>query len=40
LNTLQAIERARQMEWSDKGRLFFDFVASAKKRGICDLRKS
>ena|ERR1700677_766099 len=39
LNTSQAIERARQMKWRNQGRIFFDFVASATKRGICDLRK-
>ena len=38
LNTAQAVERARQMEWNTGGRAFFDFVASAKKRGICDVR--
>lgn len=40
LNTTQAIERAREMDWSSKARVFFDFVESAKKRGICDLRQS
>jgi UDP-N-acetylglucosamine acyltransferase len=39
MNTTQAIERAAQQEWNREGRIFFDFVASAKKRGICDLRK-
>ncbi len=39
LNTTQAIERARHMHWNHGGRIFFDFVAAAKKRGICDLRK-
>ncbi len=39
LNTTQAIERARHMEWTHGGRIFFDFVAAAKKRGICDVRK-
>ena len=37
LNTAQALEAAQEMEWSEIGREFFDFVASAKKRGICDL---
>ncbi len=39
LNTTQAIERARELRWGGKARIFFDFVESAKKRGICDLRK-
>jgi len=40
LNTTQALERSRQMQWSKGGQIFFDFVASAKKRGICDMRES
>ena len=40
LNTSQALERARRMKWNSKGRVFFDFVKAAKKRGICDLRIS
>lgn len=38
LNTTQALERAQQQEWNKEGQIFFDFVASAKKRGICDVR--
>jgi UDP-N-acetylglucosamine acyltransferase len=37
LNTAQALEKSRECEWSEPGRAFFDFVAQAKKRGICDL---
>ena len=40
LNTTQAVERAEHMDWNKEGRIFFDFVASAKKRGICDVRES
>ena len=36
-NTAQALEAAQKREWSAHGREFFDFVAQAKKRGICDL---
>jgi len=37
LNTAQTLALAREREWSANGRLFFDFVESAKKRGICAL---
>lgn len=40
LNTTQALERAQQRDWNNEGRVFFDFVAAAKKRGICDVRES
>lgn len=40
LNTSQALERARQLHWNEDGGVFFDFVASAKKRGICDVRET
>jgi UDP-N-acetylglucosamine acyltransferase len=40
LNTTQALERAEQTDWNKEGRIFFDFVAQAKKRGICDIRES
>lgn len=39
LNTAQALARAKEMEWHDEGRIFFDFVEKAKKRGICDIRE-
>jgi UDP-N-acetylglucosamine acyltransferase len=38
LNTSQALEAAKEQEWNEPGRIFFDFVAQAKKRGICDVR--
>ena len=37
LNTAQALKNAAQREWDENARAFFDFVAAAKKRGICDL---
>ncbi len=37
LNVAQALDRAREREWSSEARDYFDFVAAAKKRGICDL---
>ncbi len=37
LNTAQALAAAAEREWGAEGREFFDFVAAAKKRGICDL---
>jgi UDP-N-acetylglucosamine acyltransferase len=40
LNTAQALERAKQQKWNEAGRIFFDFVAAAKKRGICDVRET
>ena len=38
LNTTQALERAKEEKWNEVGRIFFEFVAQAKKRGICDSR--
>jgi UDP-N-acetylglucosamine acyltransferase len=38
LNTAQALDRAKLQHWNEEGRIFFDFVAKAKKRGICDIR--
>ena len=38
LNTTQALERAKEEQWNEVGRIFFEFVAQAKKRGICDSR--
>ncbi|MGB8355421.1 MAG: acyl-ACP--UDP-N-acetylglucosamine O-acyltransferase [Chthoniobacteraceae bacterium] len=40
LNTTQALERAKEQKWNKAGRAFFDFVAAATKRGICDIRES
>jgi UDP-N-acetylglucosamine acyltransferase len=36
-NTGQALEVARAQTWGPEGSSFFDFVAAAKKRGICAL---
>jgi UDP-N-acetylglucosamine acyltransferase len=35
-NTSQAQEMAATLSWSEAGKRFWDFIASAKKRGICD----
>ena len=40
LNTTQALARAAGQKWNKEGRTFFEFVAQAKKRGICDSRAS
>jgi len=37
LNTTQALAEAAKRQWGAEARSFFDFVAAAKKRGICDL---
>jgi UDP-N-acetylglucosamine acyltransferase len=39
LNTRQALERSREMKWTEVGREFFDFVAQAGKRGVCPYRR-
>jgi UDP-N-acetylglucosamine acyltransferase len=40
LNTQQALEKARETEWTEVGREFFDFVATAiMKRGVCPLKR-
>lgn len=36
LNTTQALAAARERTWGADAQAFFDFVAGAKKRGICD----
>jgi UDP-N-acetylglucosamine acyltransferase len=38
LNTSQALERAAEKNWGAVAREFFDFIAAAKKRGICAYR--
>jgi UDP-N-acetylglucosamine acyltransferase len=38
LNVSQALAQAGGRSWSATGQSFFDFVASAKRRGICALR--
>ena len=35
-NVSQALAASREAEWSEAGRTFWDFVAAAKKRGLCD----
>jgi UDP-N-acetylglucosamine acyltransferase len=39
LNVTQALARAREEEWAAPAQSFFDFVAEAKRRGICALRR-
>jgi UDP-N-acetylglucosamine acyltransferase len=39
LNISQAIEKAATMKLGKVGRAFVDFVANAKKRGICPLKR-
>jgi UDP-N-acetylglucosamine acyltransferase len=39
INVGQAIEKAATMKFGAAGREFFDFVANAKKRGICPLKR-
>jgi len=40
LNTQQALEKSRETEWTEVGREFFDFVATAiTKRGVCPLKR-
>ena len=40
LNSSQALAQAAEKTWSKTAREFFDFIASAKKRGICKYRGS
>lgn len=35
LNISQALERARETEWSPEAQEIIDFVASAKRKGVC-----
>ena len=39
LNVGQALARAREKNWREPAQAFFDFVAAAKRRGICALRR-
>jgi len=39
LNTSQALEKAQTMTFGTPAREFLDFVAGAKKRGICPLKR-
>ncbi len=36
MNVSQAIAAAQDAEWTEIGAVFWDFVATAKKRGLCD----
>ena len=40
LNTSQALAQAAEKTWSTTAREFFNFITSAKKRGICKYRGS
>lgn len=40
LNVSQALAQAREQNWREPAQAFFDFVAAAKKRGICGLRRT
>jgi len=37
MNTTQALAAAGSRKWGPEAQAFFEFVAAAKKRGICDL---
>ncbi|MEI6351516.1 MAG: acyl-ACP--UDP-N-acetylglucosamine O-acyltransferase [Verrucomicrobiota bacterium] len=37
LNTAQALAAAKERTWGPEAEAFFEFVAKAKRRGICDL---
>jgi UDP-N-acetylglucosamine acyltransferase len=39
LNLAQALEKAATMDFDTAGREFLDFIANAKKRGICPLKR-
>jgi UDP-N-acetylglucosamine acyltransferase len=39
LNITQALEHAAGEQWSPEVMAFFKFVSTAKKRGVCDIRK-
>ncbi len=38
-NVSQALAEARSESWSEPAQAFFDFVAQAKKRGICQFKR-
>jgi UDP-N-acetylglucosamine acyltransferase len=40
LNISQALEKAAATKFGAAAREFFDFVANAKKRGICPFKRS
>jgi UDP-N-acetylglucosamine acyltransferase len=37
LNVTQALAAAQERVWAEEGRAFWEFVAGAKKKGLCDL---
>jgi UDP-N-acetylglucosamine acyltransferase len=39
LNVSQALAQARTGEWIGPGRIFFDFIAQAQRRGICGFKR-
>ncbi|MEO5717767.1 MAG: acyl-ACP--UDP-N-acetylglucosamine O-acyltransferase [Chthoniobacterales bacterium] len=39
LNVTQVLAQAREKTWREPAQIFFDFVAAAKRRGICALRR-
>ena len=39
MNIGEAIEKGAEMKLGDVAREFLDFVATAKKRGICPLKR-
>ncbi len=40
LNVGQTLEKSRERSWGEPAQAFFDFVAGAKRRGICGLRRN
>lgn len=36
LNTTQALAKAKEREWGEQGRIFWNFVENSKRRGLCD----
>jgi UDP-N-acetylglucosamine acyltransferase len=40
LNVSQALARARERQWHQSAQVFFDFVATAQRRGLCGLRRT
>ncbi|MDQ3199277.1 MAG: acyl-ACP--UDP-N-acetylglucosamine O-acyltransferase [Verrucomicrobiota bacterium] len=40
LNVSQALAQAQERNWREPAQAFFDFVAAARKRGICGLRRT
>ena len=38
LNAAQALEEAKKSDWCPEAQAFFDFIATAKKRGFCSIK--